>query len=66
MSPIGKQLIDMINALPEAEQLLIFEVVRRMSIDDDEATADDLLAIQKAQKEYANGETVDHSQINWD
>lgn len=65
MSPIKKQLMDMIDCLPEQEQTLLFEIAKRF-VTDDIATEDDVLAIQTARKEYANGETISHNAINWD
>lgn len=64
MSPIRKQLDAMIDCLPEPEQVLLFEIVKRF-VPDDTATADDLQAVQAARAEYANGETVSHNDINW-
>lgn len=63
--PLRKQLDEMLDYLPEAEQVIIFEIVKRF-VPDDVATADDLEAIQAARREYANGETVSHEAINWD
>lgn len=65
MSPIKKQLVEMIDCLPEQEQILVFEIVKRF-VSDDVATADDLRAIQAAHEEYTRGETVNHSNINWE
>ena len=65
MSPIKKQLIDVIDYLPEKEQTLLLEIAKRF-VSDDVATQDDILAIQAARKEYENGETTDHNAINWD
>lgn len=65
MSPIKKQLIDVIGYLPEKEQTLLLEIAKRF-VSDDVATQDDILAIQTARKEYENGETTDHNAINWD
>ena len=65
MSPIKKQLFDMIDCLPEQEQTLLFEIAKRF-VTDDVATKDDILAIQTARKEYTNGETVSHNAIDWD
>lgn len=64
MSPIRKQLDEMIDCLPEQEQILLFEIVKRF-VPDDIATADDLAAIEAARAEYARGETVSHEGINW-
>ena len=64
MSPIKNQLADVIEILPETEQRLLLEIAKRF-ISDDVATADDLAAIRAAREEYANGETVSHSAIDW-
>ena len=64
MSPIKNQLVDVIEILPETEQILLLEIAKRF-ISDDVATADDLAAIQVAREEYVNGETVSHSAIDW-
>lgn len=65
MSPIRNQLVEMIDCLPETEQSLLLEIARRF-LADDIATPDDLEAIEAARAEFANGETVPHSAINWD
>lgn len=64
MSPITKQLAEMIDYLPEKEQLLLFEIVRHF-LPDDVATPDDLVAIEAAKLEYLHGEMVNHEDINW-
>ncbi len=64
MSPIRNQLVEMIDCLPDQEQVLVFEIVKRF-MPDDVATADDLRAIQAAQAEYENGETISHNDIDW-
>ena len=65
MSPVKQQLVNVIDALPEAEQTLLLEIALRF-VPDDVATPDDLAAIQAARAEYAQGETVAHGAINWD
>ncbi len=65
MSPVRNQLIGMIDCLPEAEQVLLVEIVRRF-IPDDVATPDDIAAHNLALEEYQRGETVDDEAINWD
>lgn len=64
MSPIRNQLVEMIDYLPDQEQLLLLEIVKRF-VSDDVATPADLQDIQVARTEYANGETVSHNDINW-
>lgn len=65
MLPIRNQLVEMIDCLPEQDQVLVFEIVKRF-VPDDVATADDLRAIQEAREEYVHGETVSHNDIDWD
>ena len=65
MSPIKNQLFDVIDCLQEQELTLLYEIAKRF-VSDDIATEDDLKTILEAQAEYKNGETVSHSDINWD
>jgi len=65
MSPIREQLVGVIDCLPEVEQSLLLEIARRF-LPDDVATPDDLEDIRQARTEYASGQTVPHSAINWD
>ena len=64
MSPIKNQLVDVIDVLPETEQLLLLEIAKRF-ISDDVATDDDLAAIRAAREELSRGETISHDNINW-
>ena len=61
---VKEQLFDVINHLPEQEQLLLFEIAKRFDADDI-ATVDDMQAVQLARAEYAAGETVDINAIDW-
>lgn len=65
MSPIKNQLVEIIDCMPEQEQILLFEIAKRF-VSDDIATTDDLQAINEAHKEYAEGKTVNHNDIDWD
>lgn len=69
MSPVTKRIMEMIDMLPEQEQLLAFEVIKRMVLawDSDfvKMTPFEKDKLQKADKEIANNETVDHSSIDW-
>ena len=60
MPPIREQLVGVIDCLPETEPSL-----PRRFLPDDVATPDDLEAIRLARAEYARGDTVPHSAINW-
>lgn len=65
MSPIREQLVEMIDYLPENEQILLLEIAKRF-LPDDVATADDLNAIRIARQEFARRETISHEAVNWD
>lgn len=64
MSPIRKQLEEMIDYLPEQEQMLLLEIAKRF-VSDDIATFDDRIAIETARQEYESNETISHNDINW-
>lgn len=68
MLAVRDELVHTIDRLPVAEQILLFEIAQRFLTDDmdDILTADDLIAIQEAEREYAAGETVNHNDIDWD
>lgn len=65
MSPVREQLNEMIECLPESEQILVLEIVKRF-LPGEAASQEDLADIQAARAEYQNGETVSHDAINWD
>ncbi len=65
MSPVRNRLVEMIDCMPEQEQLLLFEIAKRF-VSDDIASADDLQAIKEAHEDLANGETVSHDDIDWE
>ena len=65
MLPVRQKIDEMLDYIPEEEQLIIFEIVKRFA-PDDVATADDLEAIAEARQEYASGETVSVNAIDWD
>jgi len=64
MSPIRNQLVGVIDALDEPDQILLFEIARRF-ISDDIATPDDIAVHEAAVAEYKRGETVPHNAVNW-
>jgi hypothetical protein len=69
MSAISKQIIDMIDMLPEQEQQLAFEFIKRMVLawdsDFTKLTPYERERLNTADKEIINGEIVDHSSIDW-
>lgn len=69
MSPVTKQLIEMIDMLPEHEQLLAFELIKRMVLawdrDFTKLTPLERERLIKADDEIMNGDTIDHDQVEW-
>lgn len=69
MSVVSKQIIDMIDMLPESEQKLAFELIKRMVLawdsDFTKLTPSERERLMKAEKEIANKETVNHTEIDW-
>ena len=60
----------MIDMLPEHEQRLVFEIIKRMVLawdrDFTKLTPVEKERLMRAQKEIERGETVDHSEIDCD
>lgn len=69
MSVMSKQILDMIDMLPESEQKLAFEFIKRMVLawdaDFTKLTAAERERLIKAEKEIANKEAVNHLEIDW-
>jgi len=69
MSAVSKQIIDMIDMLPESEQELAFEMIKRMVLawdsDFTKLTPLERERLTQSEKEIANDETVSHSDIDW-
>ena len=61
---LAQQINSMVERLPEPEQTLVFELVRRL-VPDDMATPSDLAAIAAAREEYKRGDAVPDNAINW-
>ncbi|MCL2030231.1 MAG: hypothetical protein FWG93_01665 [Oscillospiraceae bacterium] len=64
MSPVRNQLDAMIDCLPDTEQTLLLEIVKRF-LPDDVATPEDLEDIRTANEEFARGEFVRAKDIDW-
>jgi len=69
MSAVPKEIIDMIDMLPEQEQELAFELIKRIVLawdsDFTKLTPLERDRLTKAGKEIANGDTVSHTEIDW-
>lgn len=69
MSVVSKQIIDMLDMLPESEQQLAFELIKRMVLawdsDFTKLTSAERERLTKAEEEINNNETVNHLDIDW-
>ena len=69
MSVVSKQIIDMLDMLPESEQQLAFELIKRMVLawdsDFTKLTSAERERLMKAEEEINNNETINHLDIDW-
>ncbi len=70
MSELAEKTASMLDMLPAAEQKLAYEVMKRMVLawdpDFTKLTPAEATAVDEAEKEIANGETIPESAIDWD
>lgn len=70
MAPIAQQIADMVDMLPESDQTLVFEVVKKLVLawdpDFTKLTPTEQAELDKAVAEMEAGDYVPHSAINWD
>ena len=64
MESVKEQAFEVFDALSEQEQVLVFELIKRLA-PDDVATLDDIATHTAAMEEYLRGETVSHNDIDW-
>jgi hypothetical protein len=69
MPSVAKQIMDMIDMLPENEQLRAFELIKRMVLawdsDFTKLTPLEKEWLLKADREVLDGEVVSHDEIDW-
>lgn len=70
MSSTALEISRMIDMLPESEQSLAYEFVKRIVLawdpDFTKATPEERIEMEKADQEIACGEVVSFEEINWD
>ena len=70
MAPIAQQIAQMVNILPEADQALALELVKKLVLawdpDYTKATPAEHAAMEHAARELEAGEYVAENAINWD
>ena len=69
MTPMAKQIVNMIDMLPEQEQDLAFELIKRLVLawdpDYTKATPDEIADHETAILEYERGDIVRQEDIDW-
>ena len=70
MAPISQQIAQMVDMLPETDQTLAYELVKKLVLawdpDFTKVTPSEAAEIEQARREYEAGETIPHEAINWD
>ena len=65
----SKEIHDMIEILPEHEQNLAYELIKRLVLawdsDYTKLTPDEHKRLEAAEQDFINGETVSHDDIDW-
>jgi len=69
MAPLAQQIANMVDMLPEGDQNLAFEMVKKLVLawdsDFTKLTPAEREALEQAEAEMAAGEYVSHDAINW-
>ncbi len=70
MSTATKEVIDLMEILPESEQNFALEFIKKLVIawdpDFTKVTPSERAEMEAAKREIESGETVSHDAINWD
>lgn len=70
MAPIAKQIADMVEILPEQDQSLAYELVKKLVLawdpDYTKLTPEEAQEVDQAVREMAAGDYVPDSAVNWD
>lgn len=70
MAPISQQIAQMVDMLPETDQTLAFELVKKLVLawdpDYTRATPSEDAAMQQAVRELEAGDYLTDKDINWD
>lgn len=70
MAPIAQQIADMVDMLPENDQTLAFEVIKKMVLawdpDFTKVTSAEKAQIDQAAAEMDAGDYIPESAVNWD
>ncbi len=69
MSPVSQQIVELVDMLPEEEQNLAYEFIKRMVLawdsDFTKVTPSERIRILETQKAMEQGEALNDSDIDW-
>ena len=69
MTQITKDIVSMLDMLPEQDQTLAYELVKKLVLawdsDFTKVTSTERVGMAKADEEIKNGEVVGHDEIDW-
>lgn len=70
MAPLAQKIADMVDMLPEKDQNLAFEMVKKLVLawdpDFTKLTPAERAQLEQAEAEMAAGEYISHEEISWD
>ena len=70
MSVMVKEATNLLYMLPESDQTLAYEIIKKLVLawdpDFTKLTSEERKRLEMAEVEIANGETVSHDDIDWD
>ena len=70
MPTMTKQIAELADMLPQKEQILVYEIIRRMVLawdpDFTKLTPGERQRLEEAEQEITRGETISDADINWD
>ncbi|EEG32057.1 hypothetical protein CLOSTMETH_00283 [[Clostridium] methylpentosum DSM 5476] len=69
MAPVAQQIAEMVDMLPEHDQELAFELIKKLVLawdpDYTKLTPSELETLKLAEQEFANGEVFSSEDIDW-
>lgn len=70
MSTTAQAIASMVDILPESDQRLAYEVIKKLVLawdpDFTKVTPEEAKYLEEAERNFENGDTVSHDKINWD
>ena len=70
MGNTAQVISSMVDILPESDQMLAYEVIKKLVLawdpDFTKVTPEEAKYLEEAERNFENGDTVSHDEINWD